>query len=211
MSFDGAPQKKSGSKVLLILGVVAGVAALACCGILGYGIYQIKPVETKVASEVKERTATMVDLQIDEEKFEPTFHVSTSIPLYMDFSLAKWDSKADDGGLLLAKILIKKGAEGQGEEALERAMKDSLSQGGNQEGQPQMPTLIGNSTPETIKFLGEDRDFVYTEGKREGSDEEYKELKGSGRVDKKIVIVRIQTKAENFDKQAILDMLADAQ
>ena len=212
MSFDGAPQKKSGSKILLILGVVAGLAALACCGILGYGFYQMKPEITQKPNEVTERTGTIADMTIDQEKFEPKMHMSMSVPMVMDMSIAQWDSKLDDGGMLLTKLLMKIEDPNQNQDDVDQQMEQAFSQsGGNQNGQPKMAQLVGTSTTETISFLGQDCDFTYTEGKRNGSDDEYKELKGSGRRGKEIIIVRIQAKAENFDKQAILDMLADAQ
>ncbi|MFK7820811.1 MAG: hypothetical protein AB8G99_18980 [Planctomycetaceae bacterium] len=214
MSFDGAPPKKgmgTGAKVLIILGILAGVAALACCGGIGYFGYQMKPVITTTASEVTERTGTIAEMEINQEKFEPKMHMSMSIPMVMDMSIAKWDSKLDDGGLLLTKILMKIEDPNQNQDDVDRQMEQAFSQGGgNQDGQPQMAPLVGTSTPETLTFLGEECEFTYTEGKRQGSDDEYKELKGHGKRGKEIVVVRIQAKAENFDKQAILDMLAQA-
>ncbi len=216
MSFDGAPPKKgmgTGAKVLIILGILAGVALLACCGGVGYLGYQMKPEITLAAAGVTERTGTIVEMDIDDEQWEPKMHMSMSVPWVMDMGIAHFESKLDDGGMILTKILMKIEDPNQSQEDVDRQMEQAFTQGGGQgqDGQPQMAEIIGNSSEETINFLGNDCTFTYKEGKRAGgSDDEYKELKGHGRRGKEIIVVRIQAKAENFDKEAIITMLENA-
>lgn len=213
MSFDGGAPKQgmgSGAKVLIILGIVAGVAVLACCGAGGLFVYKMKPNVTQAPEEVAARSNSIIPMDIDQEKWEPKFGMEMEVPFIMEFQMAHWSSKADDGGMLLTRVQLKVEDENASQEEIDAQLEQSFSQGGaDQDGQ--MPSLkVDRSEDKEMTILGEKATFRYIEGKRSNSDTEWRELKGHVRRGQDIIVIRIQLEAENYNEEEIVGMLESA-
>lgn len=216
MSIDGGAPKKgmgAGAKVLIILGIVAGVGLLICCGGAGMFMWKAKPTVTQVPTEVTTRTTAILPVEIPEDKWEPAMHMSMSVPFIMDMSIAHWKSKLDDGGMILTRVLLKVKDDNASQEQIDQQMEQAFSQGGGngQQGEGQMAQLnVDKSEDRTVTMLGKETTLKYVEGKRPGSDDEWREIKGSVKDGDSIIVIRVQAKAENFDEAEIIEMLESA-
>ncbi len=212
---SGAPPKKgmsSGTKVLLILGIIAGGGLLLCCGGFAWFGYQMAPRVTQVPAEVSAKSKEVLDMEISEEDWEPKLSLEMSIPMIMDMHMISWQSKKDDGGMAITKVMLKVKDENQSQEQLDAQMEQSFSQqGGGQEGAP-MPQLINvNSEEVKLTVLGTETPFQLVTGNRPGDSEtEWKEIKGHLRDGDEIIVLRLQLKSENFDMEQIKAMLENA-
>ena len=83
----------TGAKVLIVLGIVAGLGLVVCCGGAGFMAYKAAPRVTNNPAEVATKTQDIIEMDISEDQWEPVFHMEMSIPLLMDMSMANWKSK----------------------------------------------------------------------------------------------------------------------
>lgn len=199
----------TGAKVLIILGVVAGLGLLVCCGGGGLFLWNAKPTVTELPAEVVAKTRTVIPIEIDEEQWEPVFHMEMSVPFLMDLSMANWKSKLDEGGIMLTRVLLKvKDGGDASQEQIDQQMEQAFSQGGGKGQKGQLAQLNSStSEPRQVTIFGQEAELTYIEGKRLGSEDEWRELKGSVKDGDEIVVIRIQAKAENFDEKKIIEML----
>lgn len=210
----GAPKKGmgTGAKVLIVLGIVAGLGLVVCCGGAAFMGYQMKPTVTNTPAEVATKTQNIIPMEINEDQWEPVFHMEMSVPWVMDMSMANWKSKTDEGGIILTRVLLKVQDGNASQEQIDQQMEQAFSQGGGgQNVEGQLAQLnVDSSEDRELTMFGKPVTLKFIKGKRSGSDEEWRELKGHAKDGNDIIVVRIQAKAENFDEAQIIEMLESA-
>lgn len=212
MSVAPQPKKSSGTKILLILLGVAGVAALVCCGVAGTFIYKSVPTISQVPSEVAANSKKILNTEMDDELWEPKFSMEMSIPWVMEMQMATFTSKKDAGGFVLTRMTLKVKDKNQSQEDIDRQLEQQLSQsGGGQQGQPLPPLTVSKSEEIETTILGQETTLMLSTGTRPGDkDTEWKELKGHVRDGEDIIVLKLQLKSENFDLDATKSMLESA-
>lgn len=212
MSFDGgAPQKKgmgTGAKVLIVLGILAGVGVLLCCGGAAFFGSKIAPKISTVPAEVAAQSTAIIPLDIDESKWAGKNSIEQEIPFLMKWTYCVWDEKEGDGGIAVLGMTLPANAQQQQGQSPDQAIEQAFSQN------PEISSLVklqeSTSTPKTVTMMGAEQEFTFIEGKRPGSDVEWVEWSGS--IDKpgQIINIRVQVEKEKYDEQEIIDMLESA-
>ncbi len=212
MSFDGgAPQKKgmgTGAKVLIVLGILAGVGVLACCGGAAFFGYKAQPKISTVPAEVAAQSTAIIPMEIDESKWVGKNSIEQDV-IFMKWTYCVWDEKDGDGGISVLGMTVPQGAQQQPGQSPDQAIEQAFSQN------PDISSLVKlketTSTTKTVTMMGAEQEFTFIEGQRPNSDVEWVEWSGSiNKPGGQIINIRVQIEKEKYDEQEIIDMLESA-
>ncbi len=208
MSFDGGAPKRgmgTGAKVLIILGVVAGLGMLVCCGGAGYLTYRARPKITEDPAEVAARTSAIIPMEIDREKWEPVRSFEQDV-MVMSWSVSQWKAKEGEGAMMILGVEMPQGA--ADEEGAEDQIKQAFA---NNPEISSMPDLIVDKSEERpLKILGQEVPFRFVQGKRSGADAEWREVEGKIVRGNSLIAVRVQVEADKYNEDDIVNMLQSA-
>jgi len=215
--FQEIPAHKQGmsstAKVLLILGSIAGVVLLACCGFGFYIFFHVQEFAkdfaknmnisaTQNPAEVRERTQDMLHIDIPDD-FKPV--------QAMEFMIMKWAVYQGKSGPQSMLIIMEMGQQmiEQGRNRDAKQQRDEMVQQLRQ--QPQVGTMeeIEEESRETRTFTigGKPVEFDFIKGKTRGSQAVVHRVVGVIPTETGIVLVMLTVPEADYNEEQVTRML----
>jgi hypothetical protein len=212
MPSDGMqpPQKpgmSTASKVLIVLGIVFGVACVLCCGGgIGFYFFAKSYIADAISKDPVKIAAVTEDITLIEipDELAPTVSINMKIPFTDQpvMVIVVYADKETDSGLVLVALGNELGS--QDEAQMRRSINQQLRQQGlgEQEG-----ILIEESYQKEVEIRGQPATFTITKGK--GSESGTPRIGAAGVFQGKTgsVMLILNADAEKFPEEKIVEMI----
>lgn len=190
--------------------VIAGAAALLCCGGVGLLSYRMMPTESTEPAAIRATTIAIGPLDIDEKIWKP----AKSFKQNVDFIVVKvmtnqfvcWNTQDGQGRLYLLRIQLKSD-DAQAEMPADQQAQVEQSLAGYEQMCDMHILDIREADTKTLKFLGQDCEFHFAKCQKSGDDQPWRQVTGRMAVDRGFVSIKIQLPEEQYDEAAVIRML----
>ncbi|HEY3968452.1 MAG TPA: hypothetical protein VGM05_28145 [Planctomycetaceae bacterium] len=203
---EPAPQakKSSGSKVLLILGTIAGLGLVVCCGGAGFLYYKFKDAisVTKDPVEVKKQTEELVTIEIP-STFTPLASTRVATPV-VNMKMIMYQSGAGNEDAMVLMEMSAPGADPkQMRDQMLQQMRTQQAQGSGFNSQ------INAQSKETRKFKinGDDVEFDFIKGTRGSDPTVYRQIVGVFQGRNGFILLMLMIRDSDYDEEAVLKMI----
>lgn len=200
------------AKVLLVLGSIAGVGMLLCCGGGVYLFYKAKDFISisMNPTEIKQRTQEIVQIEVP-EGFVPIQGVKIAIPNAMTMKYVVYSKGGNTQSIMMLMEMNKAGMDPAGADAKKQRdeMLQALRQQGQQGGGNQFNTTINEESSETREFTinGKKTEFVFVKGTRPGTAVKARQVVGVFPSKEGVVMLMVIVDEDDYDEAAMERMI----
>ncbi|MBI3866587.1 MAG: hypothetical protein HY290_32295 [Planctomycetia bacterium] len=199
-------KKSSGSKVLLILGTIAGLFLVLCCGGAGFLYYKFKDTisVTTNAAEVKKQTSEIVTIDIP-EGYTPISAVRFSPGIFTMKMMMYQGGTNNQGGLVLMEMNQAGSDPKQMRDQMLQQMRSQQAQGG---GSFNSQIVAQSTETKVFKINGENVEFDFVKGTRAGDSTVMRQVVGtfSGKGGGTILFMLI-VQDSDYDEEAVSKLI----
>jgi hypothetical protein len=205
---EPAPQakKSSGSKVLLILGIIGGLCLVVCCGGVGLLYYKFKDAisYTTDAAEIKKQTQEVVTLDVP-DGYSPMTSMRISIGIVTMKMIIYQEGSGNQGGLVIMEMDQVGTDPKQMREQMLQQLRTQQAQGGAGGFNTQ---IVAQSTEtKMFKINGEDVEFDFVKGNRPGENIVFRQVTGIFRGNNGTVMLILIVPDSEYNEEAVIKMI----
>jgi hypothetical protein len=195
--------KGCGMKVLIILGLVFVVMALACCGVGGYFYYAMKPVVTEDPTEVRAKTAEIAEIEVL-DGLEPQMAMSMTIPFKnIGMAMVVYSDTTTSSAVTMLMFSVDNLSDAEQDE-----MRRAFEQGTSQQNADGPEGINVEDTQEkTINIRGQEITFIVSKGTGQQSGNARIMATGSFQGKAGITTVVVNVDAEKYPEEEVVKML----
>jgi hypothetical protein len=195
--------KGCGMKVLVILGLVFVVMALACCGVGGYFYYTMKPVVTEDPTEVRAKTAEIAEIEVL-DGLEPQMAMSMTIPIKnIDMAMVVYSDGTTSSALTMLMFSVDNLSDAEQAE-MHRAFEQGTSQH-NADGPEGIN--VEETQEKTIEINGQETTFIVSKGTGQQSGNARIMAVGTFQGKAGLTTVVVNVDAEKYPEEEVVKML----
>ena len=200
----------STAKVLLVLGSIAGVCLLLCCGGGAFFVYKAKDMisMTDVPQEIKQRTEEIAHVEVVDE-FKPIQAMKIAVPNVMTMKWVIYAKGEKQQSILMLMEMNKAGMAVEGGAGAKRQRDEMLEAMRQQQGGGKFNTAIKEESTETRVFTinGEKVEFDFIKGTRPGAAGGVRQVVGvfSGKAG--VVMFMLIVDESDYDETAVVKMI----
>jgi hypothetical protein len=211
-----APRKQgmsSTAKVLIILGSIAGVCLLACCGgvvFVGWKFQDfaknvVANLATKDPQQIRDRTAKIIHVEIPEQQFPPAVAIDVVVMKEIIYGTLDKPNRP-----MLVIVEMDKNYLGQQGGGSAKQQRQEILRAMKQQGQqPGMDTDINEESSETREFdiAGEKVPFEFIKGKASQGGTPTRQVVGVIQGRAGLIMLMIIVPESEYDEAAVVRML----
>ena len=201
------PGMSTGTKVLIILGIIFLVLALLCCGggvaVFWAGASYMKDAISDDPQVIRRVTAEIADIDVP-EKLKPQFSMNMKVPISGDklMVMVVYGNQADGTAVMLASF--GEAFADQGQAQMRQQMEQSLREQGFSPGGGVGP---GEATEKEIEVRGEPVKFMFATAKDPDSGEDRSHVTGMFEGNTGPVMIMVFADPEKLSEEEIVEML----
>jgi hypothetical protein len=204
----------STTKVLLVLGSIAGLCLMLCCGGGVYLFYKAKDMVSISTSpqDVKQRTQEIVQIDVPDD-FVPAQSMKFAVPNVMSMKWAIYTKGANTQSILMLMEKNQPGMAAQGgagaKQQRDQMLQAMRQQHGQQGGGNQFNTTINEESSETREFTvnGKKIEFDFVKGTRPGNGAKARQVVGVFPGRDGIIMLMLIVDESEYDEAAVERMI----
>lgn len=185
-------------KVLLILGIVAGLFGCLCCGGIVWVASKQKVSEDPQAT--RETARDILGTDVPQDLFAPAATMNVDV-FVMTMKLAIFNVQGGEGELFIMEM--KAPQQQGGDQALENALRQ-------QSPQNQRNLIVESTETKTLTVRGQEEDFLFVRGK-DNSGKAFREVRGTFPGNTGTVLLLLQVEESAYDEDRVIEFLESIQ